>query len=37
MMEKGAIVHAGTSAELKSAPEVLHRYLGLSLQRTPAV
>jgi branched-chain amino acid transport system ATP-binding protein len=37
MMEKGAVVHADTSARLKSDPEVLHRYLGLSLQRTPAV
>ena len=37
LMEKGAVVHAGTSDALKSDPEVLHRYLGLSLQRTPAV
>ena len=37
LMEKGAIVHAGRSDELKSQPEVLHRFLGLSLQRTPAV
>jgi ABC-type branched-subunit amino acid transport system ATPase component len=35
VMEKGSIVHAGTSLELKSRPEILHRYLGLSLQRTP--
>jgi branched-chain amino acid transport system ATP-binding protein len=37
LMEKGAIVHAGTSSELKSRPEALHRYLGLSLQRTPTI
>jgi len=37
IMEKGSIVHTGTSAELKSRPEILHRYLGLSLQRAPAV
>src|SRR5271168_2544000 len=29
-MEKGAIVHSGVSHELKSQPEIVHRYLGLS-------
>jgi branched-chain amino acid transport system ATP-binding protein len=37
LMEKGAIVHAGRSDELKSQPEILHRYLGLSLQRLAPV
>ncbi|MCX7139964.1 MAG: ABC transporter ATP-binding protein [Proteobacteria bacterium] len=31
IMEKGAVVHSGTSLELKSQPELVHRYLGLSL------
>jgi branched-chain amino acid transport system ATP-binding protein len=31
IMEKGTIVHAGTSQDLKSQPEVVHRYLGLAL------
>jgi branched-chain amino acid transport system ATP-binding protein len=31
IMEKGTIVHAGPSHELKEQPELLHRYLGLSL------
>ena len=30
MMEKGAIVHSGTSQELKSQAELVHRYLGVS-------
>ena len=30
LMEKGTIVYAGTSHELKSQPEIVHRYLGLS-------
>jgi branched-chain amino acid transport system ATP-binding protein len=30
LMEKGAIVHSGTSHELKAQPEIVHRYLGLS-------
>jgi branched-chain amino acid transport system ATP-binding protein len=30
MMEKGTVVHSGTSLELKSQPELVHRYLGLS-------
>jgi branched-chain amino acid transport system ATP-binding protein len=30
MMEKGTIVHAGTSQELKVQTELVHRYLGLS-------
>jgi branched-chain amino acid transport system ATP-binding protein len=31
LMEKGTIVHAGSSTALKSQPEIVHRYLGLSL------
>jgi len=31
IMEKGTIVHAGASQELKAQPELVHRYLGLSL------
>jgi branched-chain amino acid transport system ATP-binding protein len=31
LMEKGAIVHSGASRDLKSQPEIVHRYLGLSL------
>lgn len=31
LMEKGTIVHTATSNDLKSQPEVVHRYLGLSL------
>ncbi len=31
IMEKGVIVHEGTPEELKTEPEVLHRYLGVSL------
>jgi branched-chain amino acid transport system ATP-binding protein len=31
LMEKGTVVHAGTSQDLKSQPEIVHRYLGLSL------
>ena len=30
MMEKGTIVHSGTSLELKSQTEIVHRYLGVS-------
>ena len=30
LMEKGTIVHSGASHELKSQPEIVHRYLGLS-------
>ena len=32
LMEKGTIVYDGTAPELKSQPEVIHRYLGLSKQ-----
>ena len=32
LMEKGTIVYDGTAHELKSQPEVIHRYLGLSKQ-----
>jgi branched-chain amino acid transport system ATP-binding protein len=30
LMEKGTIVYSGTSHELKTRPEIVHRYLGLS-------
>jgi branched-chain amino acid transport system ATP-binding protein len=30
LMEKGTIVHSGAAHELKSQPEIVHRYLGLS-------
>jgi branched-chain amino acid transport system ATP-binding protein len=30
LMEKGTVVYSGTSHELKTQPEVVHRYLGLS-------
>src|SRR5262249_8186889 len=32
LMEKGAIVYDGTAHELKSRPEIVRRYLGLSKQ-----
>jgi branched-chain amino acid transport system ATP-binding protein len=32
LMEKGAIVYDGTAHELKSKPEIVRRYLGLSKQ-----
>ena len=32
LMEKGAIVYNGTAHELKSKPEIVRRYLGLSKQ-----
>ena len=31
IMEKGAVVHSGASQELKTHPEIVHRFLGLSL------
>jgi branched-chain amino acid transport system ATP-binding protein len=30
LMEKGKIVHDGSAQELKSEPEIIHRYLGLA-------
>ena len=30
-MEKGIISYEGTSKELKANPEIIHRYLGVSL------
>jgi branched-chain amino acid transport system ATP-binding protein len=30
LMEKGTVVYSGTAHELKSKPEIVHRYLGLS-------
>jgi len=32
LMEKGTIVYTGASHDLKSQPEIMHRYLGLSLK-----
>jgi branched-chain amino acid transport system ATP-binding protein len=32
LMEKGTIVYDGAAQELKSQPEIVHRYLGLSKQ-----
>jgi branched-chain amino acid transport system ATP-binding protein len=32
LMEKGTIVYDGAAHELKSQPEIIHRYLGLSKQ-----
>jgi branched-chain amino acid transport system ATP-binding protein len=37
LMERGAIVHAGASQDLKSQPEIVHRYLGLSLSPSRAI
>lgn len=31
IMEKGAVVYDGTSEEIRKQPEIIHRYLGLSL------
>ncbi|MFZ5555656.1 MAG: ABC transporter ATP-binding protein [Pseudomonadota bacterium] len=31
IMEKGAVAFEGTTAELRAQPEIVHRYLGLSL------
>jgi branched-chain amino acid transport system ATP-binding protein len=33
LMEKGIIVYSGASQDLKSQPEIVHRYLGLSKQQ----
>jgi branched-chain amino acid transport system ATP-binding protein len=35
LMEKGAIVHSGASHELKTQPEIVQRYLGLSQELQP--
>jgi len=32
LMEKGVIAYEGNSADLKAKPDVIHRYLGLSLE-----
>jgi branched-chain amino acid transport system ATP-binding protein len=32
LMEKGTIVYDGAAQDLKSRPEIVHRYLGLSKQ-----
>jgi len=34
LMEKGTIVYDGTAQDLKSQPEIVHRYIGVSKQRT---
>ena len=33
LMEKGTVVYSGASQDLKSNPEIVHRYLGLSKQK----
>jgi branched-chain amino acid transport system ATP-binding protein len=33
LMEKGIVVYSGASQDLKSQPEIVHRYLGLSKQK----
>jgi branched-chain amino acid transport system ATP-binding protein len=33
LMEKGIVVYSGASQDLKSNPEIVHRYLGLSKQK----
>jgi branched-chain amino acid transport system ATP-binding protein len=30
LMEKGSVVHSGSSHQLKAQPEIVHRYLGLA-------
>ena len=35
ILEKGAVVYSGLSAELKAQPELVHRYLGLNLSPNP--
>jgi branched-chain amino acid transport system ATP-binding protein len=32
LMEKGTVVYSGAAQELKTQPEIVHRYLGLSKQ-----
>jgi branched-chain amino acid transport system ATP-binding protein len=32
LMERGQIVHEGTASHLQAAPEIVHRYLGVSLK-----
>jgi branched-chain amino acid transport system ATP-binding protein len=32
LMERGEIVHEGTAASLQESPEIVHRYLGVSLK-----
>ena len=32
LMERGHIVHEGTAASLQADPEIIHRYLGVSLK-----
>lgn len=37
LMERGQIVHEGTSAGLQANPEIVHRYLGVSLKNVKGV
>ena len=37
LMERGQIVHEGTSASLQTDPEIIHRYLGVSLKNVKGV
>lgn len=37
LMERGQIVHEGTSASLQADPEIVHRYLGVSLKNVKGV
>ena len=37
LMERGQIVHEGTSASLQADPEIIHRYLGVSLKNVKGV
>ncbi|MDO8877847.1 MAG: ABC transporter ATP-binding protein [Pseudolabrys sp.] len=37
LMERGRIVHEGTSAGLQTNPEIVHRYLGVSLKNVKGV
>jgi branched-chain amino acid transport system ATP-binding protein len=32
LMERGQIVHEGTAASLQDNPQIIHRYLGVSLK-----
>ena len=37
LMERGQIVHEGTSASLQADPEIVHQYLGVSLKNVKGV
>jgi branched-chain amino acid transport system ATP-binding protein len=34
LMERGQIVHEGTAASLQASPDIVHRYLGVSLKNS---